>query len=422
MHALDGNHLKIWYVDYGTAVTSRPSITLSDSRFQMHEPIKPIFVHSLYRSGSTYVFEAFRRSAAGYWCYQEPMHEALLKVLGSPEILEEDPAELAATLRHSTLSRPYFWEFKAAQDNLPQLLNKEMMYDRFFSCRDEDLRRLSAYFACLSRKAKGRPVFQDCRLFARTAQLAREFGGAQLYLWRNPRDQWWSNKVHPHFDVTYLLILNAQDPPAFIQALKREIAFVEHHDASLDNEFAFFYGHLPDARRSYLVFYCVWCYALFLNTAADCKINIDLLSTSPTYRASLTRRLEDLGIAGLDFSDCSVPQGIYTDREDAFFAAVETEAHELLRQSGLSEAVSLALQERSAHEPTPSKEGDIRALENYRGQILRGIEQYSGLERRAHELEGVARALQRQLDAIHNSLPWRLSTPFRWLLRKLRGH
>ena len=388
---------------------------------------KPIFVHSLYRSGSTYLFEAFRRSAAGYWCYQEPMHETLLKVRGNPGVLEVDPAEMAATLRHSGVSQPYFWEFKAAQEDLPQLLSKEMMYDRFFSSRDEDLRQLSDYFACLSRRARGRPVFQDCRLFARTTRLAAVFGGTHFYLWRNPRDQWWSNKVHPHFDVTYLLILNAQDPPEFVRALKREIGLVEHHDASLDEEFAFFYGRLPDAHRSYLVFYCVWCYALFLNSAVDGLINIDLLSTSPAYRASLTRNLEDLGIGGLDFSDCSVPQGTYTEPERAFFAEVEAEAHELLRRNGMGEAVRLALRERGAHEPTPSAEASVRALGNYRGQILRGIEEHSRLYRQVHELEGLVRTeregrnvLQGQLDAIRASLPWRLSAPFRWLLRRLR--
>jgi hypothetical protein len=37
----------------------------------------PIFVHSLFRSGSTYLFEVFRRSPDGYWCYQEPLNEHL---------------------------------------------------------------------------------------------------------------------------------------------------------------------------------------------------------------------------------------------------------------------------------------------------------------------------------------------------------
>ena len=54
----------------------------------------PIFIHSLFRSGSTYLFKLCRSSPAGYWCYQEPLHEAVLAA-------NEDPRKVGLTERAS---------------------------------------------------------------------------------------------------------------------------------------------------------------------------------------------------------------------------------------------------------------------------------------------------------------------------------
>ena len=35
----------------------------------------PIFVHSIFRSSSTYIFNVFRRSKYKYYSFQQPLHE-----------------------------------------------------------------------------------------------------------------------------------------------------------------------------------------------------------------------------------------------------------------------------------------------------------------------------------------------------------
>ena len=49
----------------------------------------PIFVHSVFRSGSVYIFNVFRRSKYKYYSLQEPLHEK--NYLVSFGILSVDP-------------------------------------------------------------------------------------------------------------------------------------------------------------------------------------------------------------------------------------------------------------------------------------------------------------------------------------------
>jgi len=66
-----------------------------------------LFIHSLFRSGSTYVWNAFRRSPKGYWCYQEPLHETVLALEKAPmELLAFDTNEETKYLRHPKLDKP----------------------------------------------------------------------------------------------------------------------------------------------------------------------------------------------------------------------------------------------------------------------------------------------------------------------------
>ncbi|MEA3115191.1 MAG: hypothetical protein QOG58_4990, partial [Caballeronia sp.] len=44
----------------------------------------PLFLHSLFRSGSTYLFEKFRRTDR-FYCYQEPCNEALIDLDTNPD-------------------------------------------------------------------------------------------------------------------------------------------------------------------------------------------------------------------------------------------------------------------------------------------------------------------------------------------------
>lgn len=324
----------------------------------------PVFLHSLFRSGSTYLFEVFRRSDENYWCYQEPLNELLLNVDSRPDELLKVSAEMSSLLRHPKLDKPYFWEFHEIRNEITGLFRKRFCYDDFFPTDDYDFTELRAYLGALILNARGQPVFQCCRSFGRAAFVKCEVKDAiHIYLWRNPRDQWWSYKVASFFDTTNLLILNANNPPSVINDLRSTLAFEEFHDADISREHAHFDQHHLPPEQSYVLFYTLWCYGLLKNRQfADLMISIDSLSDSDAYREKVRTQIQGLNIKGIDFSDCRVPQSHYSHQEDDFFAKIEERVHESFISHGFGETEIDAIQAlRYEHAPAATRKGKLSA-------------------------------------------------------------
>jgi hypothetical protein len=68
----------------------------------------PIFLHGMWRSGTTYVWSQFRR-APGAVCFYEPLHDALSRL--SHGRLARNGGYNVEALGHDPLSAPYFAEF-----------------------------------------------------------------------------------------------------------------------------------------------------------------------------------------------------------------------------------------------------------------------------------------------------------------------
>ena len=298
-------------------------------------PAAPIFIHSLWRAGSTYMFHAFRRSAAGYWAYQEPVHEAVLQAGPHLEKLADvtsgHPQVMA--MRHPRLDKPYFDELIQVSDAWRGRLLKRIIYDDYFGTAD--VAPLAHYLQALIDAARGRAVFQECRGANRIGVIKGALGGVHLYLWRNPWDQWWSFKVNDYFDAVCLMILGATPAPPEILLLRQEIGYVEFHRETIGEEFTHFQQRPVASRDSYLVFYMLWCLAMLeARQHADLTISMDRLSESPGYRDQVGTRLAALGIEGVGFSDCMLPRAFYDKTDRAFFAAIEERAHALLLAAG----------------------------------------------------------------------------------------
>lgn len=302
----------------------------------------PIFIHSLFRAGSTYLFYVFRRSSEGYYCYQEPLHEILLNINNDDAgIILDIWGNTMAELRHPTLDKPYFWEFWQIRDSLRGLFKKSFCYDNFFVLEvppglPDDQRQ---YFSALIRNAKGRPVLQECRSSGRVAALKDAFRGVHIHLWREPRNQWWSYKVNDYFDATIHRIFNALTLPPILKAVKQEcrISDFRHEDLAIEFEHAI-KGPLA-ARENYLAFFALWLYSyLECEKHGDVTVSIDMLRHDPDYRDDITKELAAFGIKGLDFSDCAIPWMNFTDNEIPFFRDVEQYTFELFLRFGYGEA------------------------------------------------------------------------------------
>jgi hypothetical protein len=312
----------------------------------------PIFVHSLFRSGSTYLFEVFRRSPAGYWCYQEPLNEYLRHAADAPDRLLEISTRDGALLRHPTLEKPYFWEFYQVRDAIAPLFRKRLSYDGFFATPDSSsFRDLVSYLRALIDSARGRPFFQCCRTTGRSAALREALAGTHIHLWRNPHDQWWSYQVGDYFNATTQRIFNAADLPPPLVAIKASCGIADFHDDDIEIELARDRNHRLAARDDYVSFYALWLYSMIAcERTADLSLNIDALTTSAAYRQRVLDTLARIGIRDLDFSDCSIARAPFGAAELAFFAETEDQVHRIFLDHDVrSDDLAAALELRTRH-------------------------------------------------------------------------
>lgn len=294
-----------------------------------------IFVHSLWRSGSTYVFRAFRRSPAGYWTYQEPVHEAVYYARTDPSSLLVYNEE-TSRLRHPLLDKPYYHELVNINKSWCNSIKETIIYDDYFGLNSNE--PLIHYLAVLISSAKSRPVIQECRTSNRIGILKKALGGTHIYLWRNPYDQWWSLKIADYFNAVLQLIINADNKPRIISLLRDTIDFKGVAGGDIRTNIDYFENHPLTPEDSYLVFYIIWFLGLSEGLlCADMLINIDLLTDSEEYRRDTINHINSIGIYDIDFSDCTIPQGTYFQSDRELYNSVEELAHDLLISSGYSE-------------------------------------------------------------------------------------
>lgn len=361
----------------------------------------PIFIHSIFRSGSTYLFNVFRRSDRGYWCYQEPVHEALLSLNGNPEQLLGNWRKTAQGLRHPTLTKPYYWEYYQIKDALSGLFYKSFSYEDSFVGENLPLKQ-AEYFETLINNAKGRPVLQFCRSVGRIAALKREYDGIHIHLWREPRGQWWSFKVNDYFDAAVQLIYNAVGLPPVLKEIRQRYGISQFHDNNVDAEFVHARLRQLPSFENYSVFYGLWLYAFMeAEEHADISINIDKLGNIEDYRNETKTFLEKLGVDSLDFTDCTMGQLTFSDAENSFFSSIEQQIYELFSKYGYNnDKLRNAMDAQHGLLELAKGRGVSREAVQARSVALRLLDKPATTE---------------ELQAIQTSLSWRITRPLRYL-------
>ena len=150
----------------------------------------PIFIHSLFRTGSTYLYSLFRSNKNNH-CYYEPFHETLYNYPKS-KAFAKNKQDTYKSMGHPEDTKDYFFEYPYNENGYGvPLFQKSFSYDTFCPNKDknDDLKK---YIENLINYAKGRPVFQFCRSGLRTEWLKKEFDSVNIYLVRDPHDQWMS--------------------------------------------------------------------------------------------------------------------------------------------------------------------------------------------------------------------------------------
>lgn len=391
----------------------------------------PIFIHSMFRAGSTYLFNAFRRvEGSPFWCYQEPLHELFSSFGENPAAWVELTSKQNTLLRHPGLGKSYLAEYLPISMEIADKYRQTFPYTSYFENQQSSLEELRQYLAMLCKEAPARPVIQCCRTAARLPALHEIFPAIHVFLWRNPWDQWWSYKVLPYFDTANLIILSSPSAPPVIQELRRRIGIEPMPDCSIEETFTGFGEKLLDSADSYRVFYALWLIAQTRGfTHSDIQVSIDALSTTDRYRQDALTLFAEHGIHGLDFTDCHIHRGIFTKKDQEFFRPLEAEILALFEsyQEDISPLSRLEVFDGQAELCDPfSPRGDLwvpicedlsrtRGLfiqaESLRNQMQQNITSLRTENSRLLQQEERLTQVEAELKSIYQSALWRTFLP-----------
>lgn len=300
-----------------------------------------IFIHALFRTGSTYVWNKFRQFP-NYVCYYEPFHHLLggitpnnakdtltldFKAAGHPELDKYYLYEYVTCLRESTPGVPFF--------------RKEFSFDWFCLSAGETNPYQKKYVDFLILAAgKKIPLFQFNRTALRSGWFKSFYPGSMnVYLYRNPRDQWQSYRAieartsYDRFFVMDLIALSKNRESTLIRPLAHVIPLLKFNSAAYADE-ELFYRTLSQAygeKEKYFIFYYLWLLSMLENALhVDMLWDINALASDKTYRKKIQQWLVDKNIDPIDFDDCHITR--YSDFQlpPDTMAEIETQVQELI--------------------------------------------------------------------------------------------
>ncbi|MDX9743093.1 MAG: hypothetical protein RBT59_04685 [Arcobacteraceae bacterium] len=303
---------------------------------------KPIFIHSLFRTGSTYLFDLFRKNSH-FYCYYEPLNESLINYPREKALKKADDT-LYTLMRHPLNEKDYFYEFPFNDNGVGvKLFNQNFSYKDFFLNKDAQNEELYNYIKSLKDYAHARPIFQFCRSSLRTGWFRTNFESFNIYNIRDPHDQWMSyNSIenNHYFNITSLIIL-CQSNLTIVKDFIDFVGIKRYDSNSLDSEYRYYefiYNGLS-FQMSYAFFYFVWLLALFHNMA-ECDVILDLESyaTSNAEEERITSLFNENNIT-LDFSDLEYKKYTQYHLTSKEFGDIENQINSIVQ--GLYEKLNI---------------------------------------------------------------------------------
>jgi hypothetical protein len=305
---------------------------------QLESEVAPsaIFIHALFRTGSTYVWNKFRQ-LPHYVCYYEPFHQLLGGV--TPDTVKNTLTLDYKAAGHPQLDKYYFYEYEALlQESTPGVpfFRKEISFDWFCLSAGDTNPYQKRYVDFLIQGAGNKiPLFQFNRTALRSGWFKSFYPGAlNVYLYRNPRDQWQSYRAieartgFDKFFIMDLIALSKNRENTLIRPLAHAIPLLKFHSAIYTDEELFYQNlcHVYGEKEKYLIFYYLWLLSLLENALhADMLWDINALASDRTYRKKIQRWLAGKNIDAIDFGDCHITR--YSDFQLPPDAMAEIEAH-----------------------------------------------------------------------------------------------
>ena len=283
----------------------------------MKKEKKTIFIHSLFRTGSTYIWNKFRQNA-DYYCYYEPLHPVLAQA--STENIEFILSRDFQSVHHPVLDKYYLYEYlpllKKGEPGVP-FFKKSFSYDEF--CRNNSNPELKQYIDYLLTGAGEKiPLLQFNRTALRTRWFKTNYPSSlNIYLVRNPRDQWQSyfelykRTEYREFFVMDLLLVSINDNKGDFKALSQHLPLLpfNHRDHAKEKKFYYIILDCYSNEEKYFLFYYLWLRALAENLLnADLVMDINRLSHEPAYQKEIKEFLNTMDISGIDFDDANLTE------------------------------------------------------------------------------------------------------------------
>ena len=206
---------------------------------KINDKIKPIFLHSSFRTGSTWLWSKFRENLDCY-CYYEVFNE----ILGTLNFRNISKSASDWNSHHPS-GAPYFSEFSPLLDKEKGIIgfDQDMSLADFFLDSDDDLNRVSRTEAYLTSlvdlgRHNGRvPVLSCTRSIGRVRLIKRKIGGTHILIKRRLLNQWfsYSNQAshhNPFFFKTVIDLVKANHADDFISMVR---SMLDENDISQVN-------------------------------------------------------------------------------------------------------------------------------------------------------------------------------------------
>jgi hypothetical protein len=275
-----------------------------------------VFLHSGWRTGSTYVWEKFRRQD-GCVAFYEPFNDLLARLSPVGVLLT---SRHDGGLRHPALDRPYFHEYIPLLGDRGHPLFRDEFVCRNYFVANRPLPEQQRYIESLvdlAYKAGKTPVLGFVRTLGRVAWFKERFKGVNIVLLRSPFSQWVSGQKlatergYRFFDPMHFLILSQGQGSAVA------IEHARHHGIPRYEQLSHDAGRMmiteTVAHASPAARFAVFASVYFLSHMAalphaDLVVDMDRLSAESDYRAQTQRALKRLTGCDIDFADAGAPR------------------------------------------------------------------------------------------------------------------
>lgn len=302
----------------------------ADGRLAPELRSRPIFIHALFRTGSSYLWDKFRRSR-DHVAFYEPLHEELAYM--RPHNLAEFRQRHRLDSRHR-LSGPG-WLFQEFESRLAAAKAGVRGYRRDFAyyhyANNTSVDGFKSYIDDLLATDPSRQVVLQMN---RSALRQRWFGANyphahSVYLLRNPRNQWASYLASIQgeargFSRNDAIIAGMNKYRNLLRPLNRLVWL--HHSRPQGNFFAIYDAvfDLYSPSDRYTIFYYLWLQSLLEAAATGAFIvDMDSVAENPFARMRAESFFELRG-AQLDLSDLNM-----TSYSEAFFPLSAAEMDEI---------------------------------------------------------------------------------------------